>query len=364
MPRATIYDVAARVGVSIATVSRVLNTPKQVNTQTRRRVLAAIDELCFVPRADATARARKGTGRIGVLAPFITYPSFVQRLHGVATALDNSAYELVVYNVDSVARRDALLASIAVTRRLDGIIVMALPVDEAAAVRLQTSEIRTVLLETNSAGISSIGIDDRAGGRLAAEHLVQCGHRRCGFIGDADTPSYAIRHDSRFAGFRQGLNDAGLDLPDALVTLAPHGREQARRQAHELLDLPEPPSAIFTPSDTQAIGVLKAARERGISVPHELAVVGFDDIDVADLVGLTTIRQPLEESGRLAVEVLLNHFADPQRSIQQIELPVTLIQRETTAPVAANTAKAASNNQPAIDTVWVPKVCSTVYPLG
>src|SRR3712207_651848 len=113
MPGATIYDVAAKVGVSISTVSRVLNTPEQVNTRTRQRVLAAIDELGFVPKADATARARKGTCRIGVLAPFITYPSFVQRLHGVATALNDSPYELVIYNIDSLARRDALLVSIA-----------------------------------------------------------------------------------------------------------------------------------------------------------------------------------------------------------------------------------------------------------
>jgi len=363
MPGATIYDVAAKVGVSISTVSRVLNTPEQVNLRTRQRVLAAIDELGFVPKAEATARARKGTGRIGVLAPFITYPSFVQRLHGVATALSDSTYELVIYNVDSGARRDALLASIAVTRRLDGIIVMALEVDEAAALRLRAGKIQTVLIETGSACFSSIGIDDQAGGRLAAEHLVGLGHRRCGFVGDGETPSYAIRHDKRLEGYRQGLYDAGIELPDTYIALAPHSREQARRQAHELLALSEPPTAIFAPSDTQAIGVLQAARERGLAVPQQLSVVGFDDVEVADLVGLTTIRQPLEESGRLAVEVLLNHLVDACRSIQQIKLPVTLVQRETTAPPqTANLAVAQLSTARA--TIGAPDLCSTVRSLG
>lgn len=335
MPGATIYDVAAKVGVSISTVSRVLNTPEQVNAHTRLRVLSAIDELGFVPKADATARARKGTGRIGVLAPFITYPSFVQRLHGVVTALSDSPYELVMYNVDSAARRDSLLASIAVTRRLDGIIVMALSVDEPAAGRLRSSEIQTVLIETESGCLSSIGIDDEAGGRLAAEHLVRLGHRRCAFVGDSDIPSYTIRHEQRLEGYSQALRGVGIALPAEYIALAPHGREQARRQAHELFGLAEPPTAIFAASDQQAIGVLKAARERSLAVPRELSVIGFDDIDVAELVGLTTIRQPLEESGRLAIEVLLSHLHDPRRSIQQIRLPLQLLQRETTAPLTA-----------------------------
>src|SRR5262245_15992309 len=119
MPDATIYDVARTARVSISTVSRVLNAPEQVHEATRVRVLAAIDELNFVPRAEATARARKGTHRIGVLAPFFTYPSFVLRLRGVATALADSSYEMVIYNVESDVRRDGHLAALPLTRRID-----------------------------------------------------------------------------------------------------------------------------------------------------------------------------------------------------------------------------------------------------
>lgn len=330
MPQVTVYQVAEKAGVSITTVSRALNSPEKVKEATRARVLAAIDGLGYVPKAEAAARARKDHGRIGVLAPFFTLPSFVERLRGAANALADSPYELAIYNVDSSARRDGYLASLPVTRRLDGLIVMALPFDQTAAQRLLNHQLETVLIEFSQEPFSSIRIDDRAGGRMAAEYLLERGHRRCAFVGDADLPDYALHtSDWRLEGYRAALAAAGIVLPDEYVALAPHSRENARRSAHRLLDLPEPPTAIFAASDNQAVGVLKAVRERGLSVPGELAVIGFDDVDIADYIGLTTVRQPLQESGRVAVDLLLARLADPSRPPQRIRLPLTLVRRET-----------------------------------
>ena len=330
MPQVTVYEVAENAKVSIATVSRVLNSPEKVNEATRARVLAAIDRLGYVPKAEAAARARKDHGRIGVLAPFFTLPSFVERLRGVANALDDSPYELAIYNVDSSARRDGYLASLPLTRRLDGLIIMALPFDKAAADRLLNHQLETVLIEFSQEPFSSIRIDDRAGGRLAGEYLLGRGHRRCAFVGDADLPNYAIHtSDWRLDGYREALAAAGMTLPDEYVALAPHSRENARLLAHRLLDLPEPPTAIFAASDNQAVGVLKAARERGLSMPKDLAVMGFDDVDIADYIGLTTIHQPLEESGRVAVDLLLARLIDSSRPTQRTRLPLTLVRRET-----------------------------------
>jgi len=211
------------------------------------------------------------------------------------------------------------------------LIVMALPFDKAAAQRLAANRLETVLIEFSEEPFSSIRIDDRAGGRIAAEHLLEQGHRRCAFVGDCDLPDYAIHtSDRRLEGFRGALNDAGVELPDACIALAPHSRENARLSAHQLLDLPEPRTAIFVASDHQAVGVLKAARERSVAVPRELAVIGFDDLDIANYIGLTTVRQPLEESGRVAVELTLSRLADPSRPAQRIRLPLTLVRRETT----------------------------------
>lgn len=330
MADVTVYDVAKKARVSIATVSRVLNSSGNVNEATRKRVLSAIDSLGFVPKAEAVARARKASGRIGVLAPFFTYPSFVERLQGVASSLIDSPYELVVYTVDSSARRDIYLSSLAVTRRLDGLIVMALPFDDVMANRLITHKLETVLIEAGRPQFSSVEIDDEAGGRIAAEYLLEKGHHRCAFVGDKDLPDYAIHpSDWRLAGYRKALQGAGVPLPNDYIALAPHGLESARQLTHRLLDLPEPPTAIFAPSDLQAMGILKAARERGLSVPDQLAIIGFDDLEMSDYIGLTTVRQPLKESGRVAVELLLARLADCSRPVQHVRLPLTLIRRQT-----------------------------------
>ena len=326
----TAYDVAKKAKVSITTVSRVLNSSGKVSEATRKRVFSAIDALGFVPKAEAAARARKASGRIGVLAPFFTYPSFVERLQGVASSLADSPYELVVYNVDSSARRDIYLSSLAVTHRLDGLIVMALPFDDVMARRLITHKLETVLIEAGRPQFSSVEIDDEAGGRIAAEYLLEKGHRRCAFVGDKDLPDYAIHPSEwRFAGYRKALQGAGVPLTDDYIALAPHGPESARQLTHRLLDLPEPPTAIFAPSDLQAMGILKAARERSLSVPDQLAIIGFDDLEMSDYIGLTTVRQPLRESGRVAVELLLARLADRARPVQHVRLPLTIVKRQT-----------------------------------
>lgn len=334
MSNTTIYDVAQHAEVSIATVSRVLNSPDQVNPETRARVLAAIDALGFVPKFEALVRARKGVGRIGVLTPFFTADSFVDRLRGVIGALAGLPYEPVIYDVASAAQRDGYLTNLALTRRVDGLIIIGLPFDEATAQRLLKQGLATVQIVPASqpinTGITSIVHDDAAGGRLAAAYLLERGHRRVGYIGDVEGPDFTgATRDQKLDTFRQALALQGVPLPDAYVGLAPFGMEQARQQARRLLDLPAPPTAIFAGSDTQAIGVLHAARERGLAVPQELAVMGYDDIEVAEYIGLTTVDQQLKASGRIAVEQLLAQLAEAYRPAQRIDLPLTLVQRAT-----------------------------------
>lgn len=330
MAHSTVYDVATKAGVSIATVSRVVNAPDKVNLETRQRVLDAIDELRYIPKAEAAARARKSSGRIGVLAPFFTYPSFVQRLRGVADALATLPYELTVYNVDSSARRDGYVASVSITRRLDGLILMALPFDEMTIERIVANSLETVSIECANPAFSSIEIDDAAGGRMVAEYFIRQGHTRLGFIGDSHIPDYAFPTSMRrLAGYQEAIENAGLQLPPQTISLAEQSMENAARSINQLLDVPEPPTAVFCASDTQAMGALKAARRRGVRVPEELAIIGFDDLDFSEYIGLTTVRQHLEESGRLAVEILLARLEDRGRPVQNVRLNLELIQRET-----------------------------------
>jgi LacI family transcriptional regulator len=328
----TIYDVARLSGVSISTISRVLNSPDKVNSETHKRVMDVIDRLGFVPRAEARAHALQNTNRIGVLTPFFTAPSFVQRFRGVASALSKANYELVIYPVDSMEHLQGYISSIPLMRNIDGLIIMSLALNDRDAHRLVSNGMETVLIEYSHPQLNRILIDDEYGGRLAAEHLICKGHKTFAFLGDIEPPERFAIHPvkSRLAGFKQALQEAGFSLPKAYIRSAPYTQEETKLSAQELLSLPKPPSAIFVGSDIQALSVLKVARQLNIKVPDDLAVVGFDDIDVAEHVDLTTIRQHLDESGRLAAEILFTRINEPNRPLQHINLPLNLIERMTT----------------------------------
>lgn len=328
----TIYDVAKLSGVSISTISRVLNAPDKVNSATHRRVMDAIDQLGFIPRADARARAMQNTDRIGVLTPFFTAPSFVQRLRGIASVLSKANYELVIYPVDSMEHLQGYISSIPLMKNIDGLIIISLALRDQDAQRLFNNGMETVLIEYSHPQLNSILIDDLHGGRLAAEHLINKGHKIFAFLGDIEPPEkFVIRPvKSRLTGFKQALDEAGLSLPKAYIRSAPYTEKESMRAAHELLSLPKRPTAIFAAFDVQALSVIKVARQLNIKIPDDLALVGFDDIDMAEHMDLTTIHQHLDESGKLAARILLSHIGEPIRQLQHINLPLKLIERMTT----------------------------------
>lgn len=326
----TIYDVAKHAGVSITTVSRILNAPNKVNSATWERVIASIDALGFVPKAEARARALQRNGRIGVITPFFTAPSFVQRLRGIAGALSPLNFELVIYTVDSTNHLQIYLSTLPLTANLDGLIVISLPVGDTDARRLIDHGLPTVLIEYPHPNLNCVEIDDVQGGRLAATYLLKKGHRRIAFLGDTDLPEYSIHPVSlRLSGFRQALKESGIDLPPPLVRLAPYSQEQTRQVARELLSLAEPPTAIFAATDFQALSVLKAAHQLNVKVPEQLAVIGFDDLDMAEYADLTTIGQHLDESGKLAVEILLTQMKSSSPLPRHVQIPLTIIERKT-----------------------------------
>jgi len=326
----TIFDVSELSGYSISTISRVINNPEKVNDEPRRKINDAIDQLGFVPKAEARARALRFNGRIGVITPFFTAPSFVQRLRGIAGCLSKENFDLVIYTVDSNNRLQSYLSSLPLTGNLDGLVIMSLPVNDIDVKRLIDLKLPTVLIEYPHPLLNSVEIDDVEGGRLATEYLINKGHRRIAFLGDSDLPEYSIHPVSfRLKGFRQALKAANIEVPESFIRLAPYSQEQARQVAKELIDLPDPPTAIFAATDFQALGVIKAARQLGIKVPDELAIIGVDDLDMSEFEDLTTIRQHLDESGRLAIEILLSHIADSTRPVQHVYLPLTVVERLT-----------------------------------
>lgn len=333
MPRrATIYDVASEAGVSISTVSLALNSPARVSDRTRQRVLRAADRLGYTPKPEAVAKARKGVGRIGVIAPYTSYPSVARRLSGVLQAVGDKPVEVVVFDHPSAARSSSpLLAGLPLTGRLDGLIVVSLPLENGTADRLTAQGLPVVLVDVSRPGFDSVHTDDTEGGRLVAEHLVERGYTSFGFLGESQaSDAYVSPGQRRLAGFRAGLDGAGRQLPPESVHFTEHGLERAAAAAEEALSGPRRPAALFAGDDTLAAGALRAARKLGLNVPGDLAVAGFDDTELAQALDLTTVRQPLEESGRAAVELLLRRMNGGSSAVREVNLRLELVPRNST----------------------------------
>ncbi len=335
----TIASVAALAGVGVGTVSRVLNDSSSVSGSTRIRVLEAIEALDYEPSAAARALSTGRTGSIGVVAPFLTEPSVVERLRGVTHRLASSGYQVTLFDVERPEQGDAALRSLAVKGRVDGLLVVSLPPTGAQLERLETAGVLVVLVDRRVEGATAVFTDDEAGGRLATEHLLRLGHERIAFVGDTENGPFGFTSsEARRRGYEAALAGAGIAKHPEYVRRGPHRRDAARVAAGELLALAAPPTAIFAASDHQALGVLEAATMAGIDVPGRLSVIGFDDIELARYCGLTTVAQPLEASGARGAELLLDALGGG--APDSLELRLELQVRSTTASPAGRSTNA------------------------
>lgn len=332
MATATIRDVAQKAGVGVGTVSRVLNDSTSVSQETRRKVLAAISELDYSPNAAARRLSRGKTMVIGALVPYFTNPSVVRRLQGIVSVVTGSAYDLILFDVESVDKRDVYLLNVLRRQMVDGLLIISLTPTATDVEHLQQSELPTVLVDAYHPGLSRVVVDNVAGGYLATRHLLDLGHQRIAYISDfLDDPFNSPVRD-RYQGYRQALEEGGVSFRQEYHLQGQHGRYEARAMTKTLLNLPEPPTAIFAYSDTQAIGVIEAAAEVGVKIPEQISVIGFDNIEAAEYLHITTIRQALFESGICGCELLLQVMANPLPEPREISLPIELVQRNTTAP--------------------------------
>ena len=335
---ATISDVAAHAGVGLGTVSRVLNNSPKVSDATRARVVAAIEILDYRPNPLARGLSRGRSHTLGLLVPFFTHASAVERLRGVVAALHESEYDLVLFDVESPPHRDEHFAALTRRDRADGLLVVSLPPPARQLRALVDAGVPVVLVDARGEGVPMVVIDDVEGGRIATRHLIELGHRRIGYIGEEpDNPFGFTATAQREQGYVEVLQAAGLARDARLVRYTRHDRAAAQAAAAKLLAMRKPPTAVFASSDVQATGVLAAAAAAGVRVPEDLSVVGFDDIEISSYAGLTTVRQPLFESGRIGAEMLLGALdGEHEHHAGVRELPLELVVRNTTArPKAA-----------------------------
>ena len=338
-----IEDVAREAGVSVATVSRVLNEQGRVLPETQRKVRKAVEALCYEPNLSARNLRRNESRIILILAPNFSNPYYSNVLSGICDVSRNLGYSTLIYNTyDSDALDESLVSSLFQKNRADGMITLAINRDDQWLEQyagkyplVQCSEY------VEEAALPHISVDNRLAARESVQRLIALGHQRIGIVTSANR---YLSSENRLRGYLDALEAAGIPKSDDLIAYASadYSFASGKQAARELLALHRPPSAVFCVSDILALGVIAAAGKMGLQVPWDLSVTGFDDVDYTTMFHpyLTTVAVPCYELGRRSMLLLYDHIAQKADAECEIYLPHSIIQRETTAPCAADKPEA------------------------
>jgi LacI family transcriptional regulator len=334
-PMVSIREVASHAGVSVGTVSNVLNRPEIVAPTTRARVLRAISELGFVPNESAR-QLRRGRGRVlGLVVLDVANPFFTDVARGVDEATSGAGMAVIFCNSDGDPTREAAFLDLLEEQRVQGVLIT--PIDDAneRLLRLRERGILVILLDrlARRPDLCSVSVDDVLGGELAMRHLLETGHRRVAFVGG---PARLEQVRDRHQGAVRAVREAGLDVAETLRhvetphTTVPAGRDAAER----ILGTPRAsrPTAVFCANDLLALGVLQVLTRQRVRVPADIALVGYDDIDFAGAaaVPLSSVRQPRQRLGRAAAELLIDEAGSPDsHRHRQVVFEPELVVRES-----------------------------------
>ncbi len=329
---ASIRDVARLAGTSAATASRALRGNPSVARATRDRVLRAARELAYSLPASPAEHPRP----IGVLTLSPAQWFYAEAITAIEQVLATTDRQLVLFNVGHEAGRTHFFERVAPTNRVDGLVMLPAPFDDRELQAIDRLGIPVVTVGKHLSPYPNAGIDDWAAGRLATRHLIGLGHREIGLISfDLDDPVGRALTADRLRGFESALSEAGVRVNPEWIVKARDTRMNGGIAATErLLGLPSQPTALFAMSDELAIGALRTLGRAGISVPHRVSVIGFDDHEMAEFMNLTTIRQPVRQQAQEATKMLLDQLSEtPRHSIGNSDLSARLVIRETTGPV-------------------------------
>lgn len=333
--RVTLKDIARLAGVSPTTVSMVLNNQPRVGAETRRRILAIARELGYQPDFIARSLRRKRTYTIGLMIKNIADPFYPQLACGISQAAEERGYHVILCNVGDDLEAKTTTLNILRGRGVDGI-VSTVTLDSDPYLETIVEErlpfvtvVRTLKTSPLAERVDSVTVDNYAGGYSAVDHLYRIGHDRIAVIAGSRETSTAT---DRTRGARQAMADRGLEIRPEWMVDCGYSRERAAAAARRFMDLKRPPTAIFAQDDNMAIGVREALLARGVRIPEDVGLVGFDNIDVAGFAGieLTTVNQKIFEMGTLGVKVLLEKVEGegPER-VQKIVLESKLVIRRS-----------------------------------
>lgn len=326
----TIVDVARRAGVSYVTVSRVINNQAYVKEETRQRVQQALTELGYVANRQARSLRSGRTHTIGLLVRDLGTGYIGEIIRGIDGELSDRQYDLMLYTTHWRMRSESDYVATLTRGMVDGLLLILPRTPESYLENLGKRRFPHVLIDHQGVDQNgpAVGAANRQGGYDATAYLLKLGHRRIGFISGDPSLGCSIE---RGQGYRAALREHNVALDPCLVVEGDFMQSSGYRHAKELLQLPVPPTAIFASNDVMAFGVMEAVREQGLRIPEDISIVGFDDIPQAASVhpALTTVRQPLEEMGRMATRMLFGYLEDPSRPQERIELPTQLVIRNS-----------------------------------
>ena len=329
---ATIADVAQRAGVGVGTVSRVLNDSPLVSDRTRAHVLSVIEEMDYRPSALARGLSIGTAGVLAAVVQRMTSPSALQRLRGILDVASNAGFDVILHNVSGVDDYKDQVRDLLRPDRCAGGLLVSLKPGRDDAKQLEKNPVPTVIIDGRVDGISSLYVDDELGGRMATQHLIDLGHERIAFVGDWEDDIGFRPTARRRAGYTMAMEEAGLDIPDNYIKTGPHEHPVTLAATNDLLDLDAPPTAMVASADSHAMVISQGAQARGLRVPEDLSVIGYDDLEIAEYLGLSTVRQPLYDSGARGARLLLDILGAETRTVEHVELPIELVVRDSTAP--------------------------------
>lgn len=329
---ASIDDVARAAGVSIATVSRALRGLPDVADSTRERVLRAAAELNYVASPFAARLASGRTATVGVVVPFVNRWFFAEVIATVESALRAAGFDLLLYNLGDAEGRSRFFQIMPMRKRVDAVLIVSLVLSDEEFAALEQLGCPVGLLGLERTGFLSTRIDDADGAHRAVAHLLSLGHRRIALIGgDTDDPMRFTPPLHRQDGYRDALREAGIEPDPRMESLGYFTIAGGAEAAERLLSAPDPPSALFAESDEMAYGALRTLRRAGLRVPEDVAVIGFDDQDNAELMDLSTVHQPVTAQALDITTRLLNVLrTDEASAAGPIVLPTDLVVRGST----------------------------------
>lgn len=338
----TIYDIASKAGVSIATVSRVFNHSPRVSEKTRAAVQRVAAELGYQPHASARSLARRRTEVVSAVIPMISNFFFAEVLRGLQDRMAESSFDLLVFSARSLDEMSSQLDRALHRGRSAGVLLFSAPVRGDLEALVQNAGQPVVLVDAFHDLHDSISSDNRQGGVLAADHLLKSGVERPAVL-MANRSS--IPASDRLKGFKSALQSAGVCMPDDMIvdsldSLNDGYNEQGGYRAMKaLLSRDVTPDGVFATSDAQAVGALEAVREVGMIPPKDIQLIGYDDLPVARYVGLTTLRQPMYDIGGRAFELLESRMSAPAGGVVHTVFSPTLIQRQSTRATAPSAVR-------------------------